>query len=127
MEKPLFIPLKRKFYIAFADGIKDTEYRRYGARWNERTCRVGRAVTISLGYGKAHRLSGVVVGFRRDSEIAGTPDFIECYGHTAGSAACIQIKLTCTGASCPRCGAPALGGSLQPCGACLAEEFATKK
>lgn len=64
MEKPLFIPLKAKWFEAFERGDKTTEYRAYGPRWNERTCRVGRAVTLSYGYGKARRLSGEVIGFR---------------------------------------------------------------
>lgn len=63
-EKPLFIPLKAKWFEAFENGDKDTEYRAYGPRWNETTCRPGRAVTLSYGYGKARRLSGVVKDFR---------------------------------------------------------------
>lgn len=41
---PLFIPLTGEFYDAFANGSKTEELRRYGPRWNERTCPVGRAV-----------------------------------------------------------------------------------
>ena len=64
IEKPLFIPLKAEYYEAFEDGTKNTEYRKYGPGWNEKTCRVGRAVTLSYGYGKQRRLSGVVTGFK---------------------------------------------------------------
>lgn len=45
--KPLFIPLKGEFYEAFADGSKTVEYRRYGPRWNERTCERGRPVVLT--------------------------------------------------------------------------------
>lgn len=62
--KALFIPLTGRWYDAFAAGTKEEEFRPYGARWNERTCAVGRAVTLSRGYGKKSRLSGEVVGFR---------------------------------------------------------------
>lgn len=49
-EKPLFIPLRTEWFRKFESGEKDTEYRAYGPRWNERTCRVGRPATISHGY-----------------------------------------------------------------------------
>lgn len=90
MGKPLFIPLKTQYFDAFLDGSKTVEYRRYGARWNERTCEVGRRVVISKGYGKQSRREGVVVGFERrrmDSR-----DWIDCYGEP-GEAACIMVKL----------------------------------
>lgn len=63
-EKPLFVPLKAEYYEAFEDGSKTVEYRRYGRGWNERTCRVGKAVVLSYGYGKARRLNGIVTGFK---------------------------------------------------------------
>lgn len=63
-EKPLFIPLRREWFELIEAGEKSTEYRAYGARWNERTCRPGRPVVLSLGYGKARRLRKVVSGFR---------------------------------------------------------------
>lgn len=89
-EKPLFIPLKTQFYEAFCDGTKTTEYRRAGNRWNEATCRIGRRVVISKGYGKQSRRSGVVAGFRVDR--MDSDDWIECYGQP-GDAACIDIRL----------------------------------
>jgi hypothetical protein len=63
-EKPLFIPLIRKWYEAFASGKKTFEMRAYGKQWSEKYCYEGRAVTLSLGYGKAHRLHGFVKDFR---------------------------------------------------------------
>lgn len=62
--KPLFIPLRTEWYRAFEAGDKFTEYRAYGPRWNERTCFVGRAATISHGYGKRERLQRMVHGFK---------------------------------------------------------------
>jgi hypothetical protein len=58
--RPLFIPLKREWFDLFATGQKCIEWRREGPRWNKRTCRVGRRVTLSLGYKGLCRLSGVV-------------------------------------------------------------------
>lgn len=88
--RPLFVPLKSQYYEAFIDGSKDTEYRKYGKGWNERTCVVGRRVTISKGYGKQNRRTGTIVGFtkRRMSSKA----WIDCYGEP-GLAACIHIEL----------------------------------
>lgn len=65
MEKPLFIPLKTEFYEAFKSGNKVDELRLYGKRWNERTCRVGRQVVISKGYGKKNRMIGTISIFRK--------------------------------------------------------------
>lgn len=62
-EKPLFIPLRTEWFRQFEAGTKDTEYRAYGPRWNERTCRVGRPATISHGY-SGKRLSRSVTGFK---------------------------------------------------------------
>lgn len=96
-EKPLFIPLKTEYYEAFSDGSKTTEYRRAGGRWNETTCRIGRRVTLSKGYGKRNRLSGFVTGFEvkpMDSEA-----WMACYDEP-GLAACIQIDLD----NVPACG-----------------------
>lgn len=59
-EKPLFIPLKREFFDAFERGLKVFEYREYGPRWNERTCRVGRLVTLSMGYGNRHVTAAII-------------------------------------------------------------------
>lgn len=64
MEKALFIPLKAEWYRKIESGEKDTEYRAYGPRWNEKHCRVGRPVTVSLGYGKQHRMMKVVSSFK---------------------------------------------------------------
>jgi hypothetical protein len=72
----LFIPLYTRYFVAFKEGRKKTEFRDYGPRWNERTCLPGRRVTLSKGYGKYERLSGRVTKFSR-----------------RGTTACIQISL----------------------------------
>jgi hypothetical protein len=63
IEKPLFIPLRTQWFREFEAGTKDTEYRAYGPRWNERTCKVGRQATISHGY-SGKRLQRRVTGFK---------------------------------------------------------------
>lgn len=63
-EKPIFIPLCREWFEKFERGEKTKEYRVYGPRWNEKTCRIGRPVILSMGYGKALRLHGKIAGFR---------------------------------------------------------------
>lgn len=63
--KPLFLPLNSEYYDAFADGSKTTEYRQVGGPWNEDTCTPGRRITLSKGYGKQSRMSGVITKFQR--------------------------------------------------------------
>lgn len=72
MIKPLFIPLNTEYFEQFRRGDKLSEFRLYGPRWNERTCYLNRPVTLSKGYGKAHRLRAVIVDFRqRDARSLG--------------------------------------------------------
>lgn len=93
--KPLFIPLKSEYYDAFADGTKQTEFRPYGPRWNERTCREGREVILSRGYGRKHRMRGVVVDFRRYKWPTRTRLWKAIYGDKPIEfAACIGIRVT---------------------------------
>lgn len=91
--KALFIPLKREYYEAFVSGRKGNEYRKYGPRWNEKTCVIGRPVVLSLGYGKKNRAEGKVTAFAKTNQL--TDDFKKCYGNTAPGTfmACIGIKL----------------------------------
>lgn len=77
-DKPLFVPLTARWYDAFSSGAKTKEFRRYGPRWNERTCTVGRVVTLSRGYGKKDRLRGTIIGFRVVGPDA-HPDIREVY------------------------------------------------
>jgi hypothetical protein len=65
MDKPLFIPLKAEPFDAFKNGTKRDELRRYGPRWNERTCAPDREVILSLGYGKQQRLRGRIWAFKK--------------------------------------------------------------
>lgn len=64
MIRPLFIPLRRQWFEAFASGHKRVEWRAYGTRWNLQTAFRGRLVTLSLGYSGA-RLAGTVLRTRR--------------------------------------------------------------
>jgi len=64
MEKPLFIPLRGKWFDKFADGSKTVEYRPFGPRWNCGTLWKGRPVTLSRGYGKHERLHGEIVDWK---------------------------------------------------------------
>jgi len=63
--KPLFIPLKSEYYDAFKCGSKTEELRAYGSRWNHDTCRIGREVVLSKGYGKQNRLKGRIWKFTK--------------------------------------------------------------
>lgn len=91
--KPLFIPVNAKFFDAFKNGTKDTEYRRLGPRWNFTTCVIGRRVTISRGYGKKHRLTGVIVDSEPNLNPEQLPGWREVYKSDADVAICIKIKL----------------------------------
>lgn len=91
--KPLFIPLKAKYYDAFAHGDKHTEYRVYGPRWNERTCIPGREVILSRGYGKKNRLHGKVRDFKVSPRHCDSEEWRMIYGDKS-PAACIGITLT---------------------------------
>ncbi len=95
--KPLFIPLKAVYFDAFKAGAKRIEYRPYGPRWNEKTCAIGRAVTLSRGYGNQQRLSGTVESFdimhRTQLPAEAQSGWLACYGHRNGEVACIGVKL----------------------------------
>ncbi len=97
MEKPVFIPLKKVYYGQFANGMKHTEYRRYGPRWNERVCRAGRSVLLSCGYGNKDRMRGIITSFRKvpiHKSIGSRSDYIACYGAQKGDfVAEIDIKV----------------------------------
>lgn len=94
-EKPLFIPLKKQYFDDFIAGRKSCELRKYGPRWNETSCRVGRPVVLSCGYSAKRRVSARVEGFER---IRGTElpskwrrDVVQCYGHDLLDIAVITI------------------------------------
>jgi len=91
--RPLFVPLKRAHYAAFADGNKSEEFRRYGKRWNEKTCLIGRPVTLSMGYGTASRLTGRIIGFRKSKAPCLLPEWRSIYGDELVTVACIEIHL----------------------------------
>lgn len=81
-EKDLFIPLMTRYYEAFLSGEKTEEFRPYGPRWNERTCRTGRGAVIAKGYNnkRINRRRGVVAGFRMAPEIKQSEAWQALYG-----------------------------------------------
>ena len=95
--KALFVPLKAEFFDAFASGTKTEELRRYGPRWNERTCQVGRSVTLSRGYGRQARLAGRIWRFKKQhgSTFGSTyrASIERLYGTLDLDIACISIAL----------------------------------
>lgn len=93
--KPLFIPLRKEYFEEFESGKKDTEYRLYGAHWNERTCTAGRPVILSCGYSKKRRLSGVITSFKKEAVLKskGGAAFSLIYGMCAGWVAEIGVKV----------------------------------
>lgn len=91
--KPLFIPLKRRWFEEFERGTKTFEFRTYGPRWNEETCAIGRRVTLSLGYGKHRRLHGVINAFYTNNTPQLIPGWSDCFGDKHFTAACIGIQL----------------------------------
>lgn len=92
-EKPLFVPLKTQYYEEFVSGDKDTEYRKYGPGWNEKTCPIGRPVVISKGYGKYRRSKGVIRSFEVIDSTT-IPSAREVYGPVKIELAAIGIDLT---------------------------------
>lgn len=95
--KPLFIPLKSCYFDLFLQRVKTDELRKYGARWNENTCRVGRDVTLSKGYGKQHRVKGTVRAFKKQhGKSFGSryrKSIADCFGTTDLWIAVISIDL----------------------------------
>lgn len=68
------------------------QYRLYGKRWNERTCKIGRAVTLSRGYSGARLRGHVADFFVLDG--CRSADFLACYPDAVDAQmACIQIRL----------------------------------
>lgn len=96
--KPLFVPLKSEYFEAFVSGSKRDELRRYGPRWNERTCRVGRPVVLSKGYGKTHRIGGHIWKFKKQhgSTFGSTyrAAIERCFGTLDIDIACISIEVS---------------------------------
>ena len=85
----LFIPLNGEYSDAFADGTKTKELRLYGARWNFETCRIGREVILSRGYGTKNRMRKKIIGVSVTNKLK--LDFIKIYGE---GKVCIEIELT---------------------------------
>lgn len=91
-EKALFIPLCAGPFDEFKAGTKGEEYRPEGPRWNAEVCRIGRRVVLSRGYGKKHRLQGVIVGYRSTTP-AEVPNWSTYYPKKKGPVAAIKIEV----------------------------------
>ena len=91
LDRGLFIPLNREYYEDFRMGLKKTEYRKYGPRWNERTAYPGRRVTLSLGYGRAHRLFGTIVWSFKEETMPWNKAFLGIYGNVP--AWCMELEI----------------------------------
>lgn len=93
--KPMFIPLKTKYYEAFQDGSKREELRLYNSRWNETTCVIGREVILSKGYGKKNRMLGTILYFKKqNARTFGSGyrrDILAIYGKLDVDIACFYI------------------------------------
>lgn len=96
--KALFIPLKTEYYEAFSNGSKREELRRYGSRWNEKTCTVGRPVILSKDYGKQSRMTGRILKFKRQhgTTFGSTyrADILDVFGTLDIEIACVAIEMT---------------------------------
>jgi len=94
--KPLFLPLMRRYFDAFARGEKHTEFRQVSKRWNLDKVTVGRPVTLSSGYGSHSRLQGIVESVKvAHSSTLPEEDrtaVLECYGGDV-ELICIGIKI----------------------------------
>ena len=96
-EKPLFVPLKSQYYYEFKNGTKTRELRRGSdKRWSAKNCRVGRAATLSRGYGKQDRLSATVSAHKvwrvRGLSPRDYAAFVDCYGHGEEFANVIEFE-----------------------------------
>ena len=93
--KPLFVPLKTEHFNAFFLGSKKKEFRKYGPRWNERTCIPGRDAVLAKGYGFP-RLLGKVTRFEKVNGL-NLPEhhdaIMGCYGTIDIDIAVISIDL----------------------------------
>lgn len=84
-EKPLFVPLARQWYRAFAEGRKRIEFRPAGivvgrdgversSPWNARTCRLGRPALLSNGYHVAGRIPAVIESYSEHPDAGETTE-----------------------------------------------------
>jgi hypothetical protein len=95
-DKPLFVPLKAEFYEAFERGIKTTEYRLHGPRWNARTCYPGRVAVLSYGYGKQRRMRCTIKRFTAQTghniRKQDQDSVVALYGNLDAQLACIEFE-----------------------------------
>lgn len=89
----LFIPLKAEYYYAFLNGTKTWEYRVYDSRWNFQTCRPGRRVELSCGYGAHDRAAGWLVDVMPILHPQNMPAWRACYGPEPRLGIALKIDL----------------------------------
>ena len=97
MTRPLFVPLKTKYFLQFKRGTKLTELRRGSdPRWSAKHCVPGRAAVLSKGYGKVDRLTAIVARHSVHPVKSLPPkerqDFIDCFGEDEPTVAIIGFK-----------------------------------
>ena len=95
--KPLFVPLKTRWFREFQSGKKTAEWRAYGPRWNERTVTVGRRIVLAHGYSGAERLIGAVTAFDKIPAVDAPAAAREIYPNAEFFA---RITIAIEGGSC---------------------------
>lgn len=90
----IFVPQKRVHFADTKSGVKRFEYRKLGKIWNEKSCRVGRRIIFSNGYGIQNRLTGRITSFRIEHNPHTLPGWTDCYGDDNGPAAVIGFEIT---------------------------------
>lgn len=88
--KPLFVPLKSKYFDAFGNGTKRYEYRPYGKRWNADTLLIGRKVILSRGY-SGDRILAEIVDWTKTKRLL--KQFIECYADKHDTMVSIELRI----------------------------------
>jgi hypothetical protein len=76
--KPLFIPLRTRWFNAFRSGEKRVEWRPYGPRWNATTLIEGRPVILSEGY-SGPRIEATIASWRAVPASEAPPEAREIY------------------------------------------------
>lgn len=95
-DKPLWIPLKTEYFVAFERGEKAIEYRLYGGQWTERSVVPGRAAVLGHGY-SGRRLSATVVKLEKrvmDTQIYGPGRLIACIHLQVHGPICVAPRPT---------------------------------
>ena len=93
----MLIVVRKVWFEELRGGAKRVEYRRYGRRFNERVCYIGRPVAFAYRYDRVSpRLTGVVTSFAT-VPVSEMPEMLEIYPDMAAHApiAAIGVDLDC--------------------------------